>query len=325
MTDERGTSMSSGGIQAQFPAISMHCGEATLSFVHAWPPTFNIGDYLSSPRHYFDFKCHSPSESGFSRILILGGGAFNDFGAYASSLVESDRKVAWGVGQSIQPLNGFGELSSSISTDFSFFGSRDRALAVSNSTLVPCASVMGDIVDILPGTALGVFLNRNPAASGQAVFDVLSAIEPNVIVGTNSMSEPEFRSKFALTGKIITNSYHVAYWGLLSGRQVALIGYSSKFTSLFDLLQLPADVTLYQRGDAAGLSGAIKRVLDGELFSCLPLSTETKLAFRQTNISYAERLVAAGLFREIRPLDQSNIHLRRRELEVWRAYSLARR
>ncbi len=318
-------SIPSNGLQTQFPAISATSSGTVLSFVHAWPSTFNIGDYLSSPRHYFDFDCYPPLESGFSRILVLGGGAFNDLGVYAGSLADSERKVAWGIGQSVQSLDGFEELAPSIPTDFSAFGSRDRALVTANSTLVPCASVMGDIVDILPGKALGVFLNQNPAVSGQALLDVLSAIHPDAIVGTNSLSETEFRAKFALTGRIVTNSYHVAYWGLLSGRQIALVGYSSKFTSLFDLFELPNSVVRYQRGDGVGLLGAIERVLGDQAFSRLSSPTETKLAFRRTNIDYAGHLVAAGLFRKIRTLDNSNIWRKRREIEVWRTYSLDRR
>ena len=37
---------------------------------------------------------------------------------------------------------------------------------------------------------------------------------------------------------IITNSYHAAYWGLLSGHNVTLLGYSSKFTSLLKIFNL---------------------------------------------------------------------------------------
>lgn len=291
--------------------------------MHAWPSIFNIGDYLSSPRHYFDFECNAPSESGFSRILILGGGAFNDFGVYATLSVESDKKIAWGIGRSIQTPNNF-ELTPSIPTDFSVFGSRDRALVAAGSAFVPCASVMGGIVDIPPGGALGIFLNHNPAVSGQAVWDVLSTVYPGAIIGTNSLSETEFRAKFALTGKIVTNSYHIAYWGLLSGRQVALIGYSSKFTSLFDLFELPHVIHQYQRGDGTGLRGAIESVLDDRLFSCLSSPTQTKLAFRQINIDYAQHLVAAGFFRQIRTVDDSSVFQTRREIEIWQAYSLAR-
>ncbi|MBZ9768443.1 hypothetical protein LB526_16940 [Mesorhizobium sp. CA6] len=313
------------GLEAQFPAVSIGSNGTTLSFVHAWPSTFNIGDYLSSPRHYFDFECYPASESGFSRVLILGGGAFNDIGAYASSLVEADQKIAWGIGRSVPSPEDFGKSGPSIPANFSAFGSRDRALVAANRPLVPCASVMGDIVDIPRGDALGFFLNQNPAVSGESLVDIFSTIDSEAVVGTNSLSETEFRAKFALTAKIVTNSYHVAYWGLLSGRQVALIGYSSKFASILDLFELPDSVVQYQRGDGVRLLGAIERALRSDSFSRLASPMETKRAFRQANVDYAQHLVTTGLFRQIEALDESSIRRKKREIEVWRAYSLTRR
>ncbi|TPI44873.1 hypothetical protein FJW05_20515 [Mesorhizobium sp. B2-9-1] len=318
-------SLSSSGFESQFPEILKASNGVSIAFVHAWPSTFNIGDYLSSPRHYFEFECYSVEECHIKKILIVGGGAFNDLGDNIGSLIESDRKIAWGIGQSISSSVRSSRAAGSISTSFSFFGSRDRALVATNSTLVPCVSVMGDIVDIPPGAGLGVFLNQNPAASGNTFMDALSSMNVDTVLGTNALSEAEFRVRFARTGRIVTNSYHIAYWALLSGRQVALIGYSSKFASLFELFQLPDNITRYERGDDAGLAEAISRALAGRSFSCLPSPGEIKMAFRQLNINYAKTLVREGLFRKIELLEDNKIQKRIREIEVWKKYALKRR
>lgn len=312
------------GFESQFPEIVKTSNETSISFVHSWPSTFNIGDYLSSPRHYFDFHCYSIEKSSIKKILILGGGAFNDFGNNIASLIESDRKIAWGIGRSIPYSERYAKITGPISTSFSFFGSRDRSLLAVNSTLVPCVSVMGDIVDIPPGAAFGIFLNQNPAVSGSAISDAFSLInaDTDTIVGTNALSETEFRARFARTGRIITNSYHIAYWGLLSGRQVALIGYSSKFSSLFDLFQIPDNITLYERGDGAGLAAAITKAQSAQSFSCLSSPGETKMAFRQMNVNYAKKLVNESVFRKIEILEDNKPQKRAREIEVWEKYIL---
>ncbi|MBZ9990509.1 hypothetical protein LB572_25735 [Mesorhizobium sp. BH1-1-5] len=183
---------------------------------------------------------------------------------------------------------------------------------------------MGDIVDIPPGTALGIFVNQNPAASGNALMDVFSSMDADTVIGTNALSETEFRVRFARTGRIVTNSYHVAYWGLLSGRQVALIGYSSKFSSLFDLFQISDNINQYERGDGNGLAAAIARALTGRSFSCLPSPDEVKMEFRKMNISYAKKLVSSGIFRKINILEDNKKQKRIREIEIWSKYFLKR-
>jgi polysaccharide pyruvyl transferase WcaK-like protein len=52
---------------------------------------------------------------------------------------------------------------------------------------------------------------------------------------TNQAPEKDFMKCLAQSSHIITSSYHGAYWGLLSGRTVTLMGYSFKFKSLLNI------------------------------------------------------------------------------------------
>lgn len=298
--------------------MACHSAGTTVNFVHNWPSTFNVGDFLCSPRHYFDFTCLPPEESGFARITVVGGGAFNDLGSQAAIDCGGQCNVAWGIGRSIR----FADRDRAVkptADNFDVAGWRDPDLCATGANLVPCASVFHDITDISPGSETGIFLNANPAASG--VGDV-PARNANFATGTNALGEAELCARFARTGKIVTNSYHIAYWGFLSGREVAVIGYSSKFASLLELFGLPATVIEYERGNGDGLRQAVEEALRAQSWLRLERPEQTKDALRSLNLAFAERLVRHRLFSSIRPVGSSLERTRRREVEIWSYYEL---
>jgi polysaccharide pyruvyl transferase WcaK-like protein len=110
-----------------------------------------------------------------------------------------------------------------------------------------------------------------------------------------------FMEAFATVRRLVTNSYHVAYWGLLSGRPVTLIGYSSKFTSLMRLLHLdPTALIPYTRGDGDALARAVAEALSAPSRLFLKNYASRRQEFCELNIRYSEALVRAGLFEAIR-------------------------
>jgi hypothetical protein len=264
-----------------------------VRFLHYGDMT-NVGDYLSSPRHYFNIEADS-------KAVIVGGGASNNFFA-KRALGESGKRVAWGVGQSWpfgREPSLFDRSLKSILRRVAYdrASTRDRNLSSPALPLVPCASVFHPICSLPPGQKTTVIVNGNPRVSGDvdALRQQLSGKYPDFEFATNSLNIDEFAQIFARSAVIITNSYHAAYWGLLSGRLVHITGYSSKFTSVADLFGFPPNAVLpFVRGDVAALADAI--------LACLvrsPLSVsdpqDARQNFRELNLSYAASLADLGI------------------------------
>lgn len=283
-----------------------------LAFHYKIPPRFNLGDYLCSPRHYFDFKLPDSEKS----VVIIGGGAFNDLAS--SFVVQSsyDIHVLWGIGRSFAPdeypqkmneVADFGGHICHVSTRDRDYGGR--------SYFVPCVSVCNPIVETPLGNRTGLFLNADHYASGHGVSDLL-AENADLVTGTNSMTEREFVDKFAQTDKLFTNSYHAAYWSLLSGRAVSLIGYSSKFTNLLRIFDLSDDLIMYQRGNAAGLRASLERARIEDRFIKLDNPFEYVRRFRHLNLEFAHQLISLNVFATVTHRSQNEQELHRREMEI---------
>src|SRR5262245_30034034 len=242
------------------------CGLSThrpngVEFIHSQKGG-NLGDKLCTPKHYFVFR---PSPSA-GRIAVIGGGSWTSFGVELARTLKSDHKILWGVGRSVKPDHVESKLDFAlIGQLFDHSSTRDPEWALNGVTFVPCVSVFHRICDIDPGNRKGFFFNASPKASGGAIEDLsrkLSEQHPDVVIGTNAMPESEFLDAFSKTKRIVTNSYHIAYWALLSGRAVTVIGYSSKFTSLMTMFhRSPSDVIPYARGDAVGFKAAVQMAL----------------------------------------------------------------
>jgi hypothetical protein len=299
---------------ARRPIIASQSGGATLSFVHNWPRIFNLGDYLCSPRHYFEFECFPSATSGIDHLVIVGGGAFNDLGVGAASEVSAQRAIAWGIGRSIPFSSPYGGPETRPGV-FDACGWRDNDIARVMGRFVPCPSVFSEIVEIPPGEETGLFLNANEAASGTDVDRSLARFGV-AVVGSNALMEREFKELFARTRRVVTNSYHVAYWGLLSGRQIGLVGYSSKFTNLLEIMNVAMPVRGHRRGDREELQTAISWTLDGQHSAHVPDYRERREAFREANLEFVRDLLRQGLFRSIMPLENPSEGLAQRDNEV---------
>lgn len=261
-----------------------------ISYHHHNPSVPNIGDLLCSPKHYFYL-------SSDNNTLIVGGGAFHGLGVDHTRRTKSSHRIAWAIGQShrfndtIKPLD-----EQVISSHYSIATTRDKAFASNAISLLPCVSVLNSITETPIGTEKGILLNYDIRASGNSVDSILRKYENDgYITISNALSYNEYVNEFKKTKEIITNSYHAAYWGLLSGRRIKLIGYSSKFISLLDLFdQDQASLLKYDKGDALGLSLALENLSSAPTIS-LKNHREYLHGFRQMNIDFSKSLSAIGV------------------------------
>lgn len=264
-----------------------------LVFIHhnAGP---NLGDKLCTPRRYFHF---APMK-GVGRIAIIGGGAWRGFGLDAAPKISAKHKILWGVGVSLHADRPTSEISlDRLSELYDFRSTRDPDWAGDSMKLVPCPSVFHPICETPLGTEDGVFLNGGKPSGDNASRFLQQMGDRGVVVGTNYMDLQTFTDAFAKTRRIVTNSYHTAYWGLLSGREIGVVGYSSKFASLVRLFNLPTEfVSMYRKGaDPTDLLKPTTRTPWLRVHD--PLSYRE--GFQQMNCDFAQELVRQRLFSEI--------------------------
>jgi hypothetical protein len=163
--------------------------------------------------------------------------------------------------------------------------------------LVPCPSVFHPLCDTPVGTEDGIILNGGKPSGNNALKFLEQMASEGLVVGTNYMHLQPFTESFAKTRRIVTNSYHVAYWGLLSGREISIVGYSSKFRSLAQLFDLsPQSIPIYRKGsDPTSLFEQARRAVPIALGN--PVLYKER--FRQMNLDFARELVSRCLFEGI--------------------------
>jgi hypothetical protein len=179
---------------------------------------------VCSPALYFNFGEEAQfvdigSSLPVADAYIFGGGAMF---RRLRRLDVPGVKIAWGVGQTNRRAR---ETKGVVPDGFALFGSRD--VGQQGAEWVPCASCMSDLFDRSYDTKHEVvgywnFELGNTTPQQPKVEGIVSA--------TNRCSF-EDAIRFLGSGKrIITNSYHGAYWGTLLKREVVIINaYSSKF------------------------------------------------------------------------------------------------
>jgi hypothetical protein len=260
-----------------------------IRFLHKEPARPNLGDALCSPKNYFDFSAERPA-------LIVGGGAFNGLGVNEARHFTGGIRIAWGIGQSWRLEKPAEHLNlRAVRGIFAIATTRDPQFANEDVRLLPCVSVLHPVVDIPPGAEHGIFFNHDEAASGEGIDAIIRDEQESQFVAVNSAPEREFTAAFARAGELTTNSYHAAYWGLLSGRAVRLLGYSTKFPNLLSLLGLPVDAfTPYHRGDTASLADALKRSGSRPAL-VLSDAASIKGRFRAMNHEFAASLAQLGI------------------------------
>lgn len=225
----------------------------------------------------------------------MGGGAYGRYGTKSIKHYgyQPGNTVLWGVGESrskaapapVKPL------------PFLAWGLRDKDRAPEGHFL-PCVSCLHPML-ATPAARTGtlLFLNADPNVTDRQTADqhLKLANARGWHLRYNNASTREMAASLANCQRVITNSYHGAYWALLTGHEVVLLGYSSKFTSLYLSLGLnPAAIAPIQRGDPASL---LKHLNDPPLDRAVRLANpgEVLNEFKALNLQFARQLVNRGI------------------------------
>ena len=281
-------------------------------FVHHQPSLRNIGDELCSPRHYFDFI--EPR----ARIAIIGGGVFSDLGEKALDRlrIPASDAVLWGVGRSVKRAGDRLQVIENL--PHLAWGLRDLDGVADSSHFLPCVSCLHPMLDVpIAGEKTLLFVNADQRVTREADVPALQrlAAEKGWSFLQNSCSDEEMQAALAGCSRVVTNSFHGAYWSLLSGHAVKVIGYSSKFESLFRALRLPVNALLRyekprkhawlmrwlgQGSKTSELVTQLRGITDDDGFVALPDPAAIRQEFRAMNLRFAQSLVEAGAFKDVR-------------------------
>lgn len=248
--------------------------------------TFNLGDELCSPKHYFNFRARD-------ELSIIGGGVQTKY--ILGEKQPSSKAILWGAGCTGSTQK---DLKASCN-GFLKWGIRDRVLVDNKSNFLPCVSSLHPMLDI-PSPEINrslLYVNADPR-----IYTLLSlkktkdaAAKNNALFLTNRAPERKFINYLTQSTHIITNSYHGAFWGLLSGRSVTLMGYSFKFRSLVDIMGIQDQIIRFDKGDQNSLLYATMQALQNSQSQRLENPEQLKNNFRNKNLEFAESLVKDGI------------------------------
>lgn len=203
----------------------------------------NIGDFFSSPLHYFDFPGYevskidirtldkdSPKDDADSPLphhAIVGGGGLiferflNNF-RRLQARKDDRRLVMWGAGHQIYQFDQGQKFEYLPYLEkFDLVGIRDFG---SGYDWVPCVSCMHEVFD-----------RQYPIEHEFVVFShkKFQINIENFPRMTNEAQNFEEIVSFLASGEtILTSSFHGAYWGTLLGRKVLAFPFTSKFFTL---------------------------------------------------------------------------------------------
>jgi hypothetical protein len=262
--------------------------ESFINFDHK-THTGNLGDLLCSPRYYFEFepgKANRVIGGGVQTKLILGK---HD---------APPRSILWGVGCT----GNIKENEIADCKDFLAWGIRDRLLVENEKNFLPCVSVLHPMLDLpMPKKEKTLlYINADPRISSIRSLNKIRTIasKNHVDMLTNRASEKKFRKCLSQSTHIISTSYHGAYWGLLSGRSVTLIGYSFKFKSLLNIFGLESEFIRFSKGNQESFLKAIRHALSKGTKLALYDSESVKSKFREKQHLYARHLEKDGIFKK---------------------------
>lgn len=251
-------------------------------------------------------------------MAIIGGGVFADLGLSALSrhdVKESDA-ILWGAGQSVKRPGHKAVLVSEL--PYADWGLRDIDKLADANRFLPCVSCLHPMLDIQSqGDRTLIFLNADPR-----VTDGAAQAELQKMAHTrgwdflmNSCAEGEFEEKLSSASRVLTNSFHGAYWSWLSGREVGLVGYSSKFVSLarsmgiqdgsmlrYEKPRKVAGILRWLRRDVMSLPALMQKLAsDDSFYTRLPDPKAVRQRFRLINLEFAQRQQIAGHFEAVVP------------------------
>lgn len=196
-----------------------------LAFVH-YKRTPNLGDQMCAPYHYFPFPKHESYHLGDTvppcDAVIFGGGAIEPMirtdGLHKK--IEAKARIGWGIGSSRKGRTAHEPLID----DLDLCGVREygREFGQARTVYVPCVSCMAPAFD------------KHYAVEHETVFYLHGKFDfPLQVEGptlNNRAKNLDEAIAFLASGDtIVTNSFHGTYWGILLGKKVVCLPFSSKF------------------------------------------------------------------------------------------------
>ena len=179
---------------------------------------------------------------------------------------------------------------------------RDRKY-VPDANFVPCVSCFHPLSSGAPqGDRTLVFLNDDPKVTPYGCRCSVEKIcrDQGWLLVWNSSSETELLRTFKQAKRVITNSFHGSYWGLLSGRSVKVVAHNMKFISMFEGMDLEGSSLVHRYGKRDG-EGLIKNLgcTQEDDFVLLKDAQAMRSHFQSKNLEFANKLVNCGLFDDV--------------------------
>lgn len=195
-----------------------------FSFTHI-VNTPNIGDKYCAPYHYFHFPHHNVYDINKqkipkSRVVIYGGGAIEPRLRVdrIHDPVDAKFKIAWGIGTSRSGM----KFPPDLVDDLDLCGRRE--FGRNGGEYIPCVSAMSQFFDKKYDAKNDIVLYKH------GVKSKFNTEDTNQFPSINNRASFEEAIKFLGESRVIvTDSFHGTYWGLLLGKKVICIPFSSKF------------------------------------------------------------------------------------------------
>ena len=119
---------------------------------------------------------------------------------------------------------------------------------------------------------------------------------PDAFIASNDMSINQAKSFFRNVDRVVTNSYHFAYWSFLSGRKVKLLGYSTKFINLLKIFNIsPGAIRKYSKDDQLDLINNIIVAVDHDNFIYVKNYKFFLNYFKRLNLEFADAINNSNL------------------------------
>jgi hypothetical protein len=203
----------------------------------------NIGDWMSSPLRFFSFPTKTAevdilggtSQVQLNHDVLVGGGgllARDSFALRMESIAERTKGslIGWGIGH-----NRYEAINTTLSYPdylrrFKLLGLRDYGQGL---PYVPCVSCMSPLFDQAAEIRHEAVVYRHGKRPWPLEIDPEIPVMENTAIDAG-MDEAFRRTIDSLSSAeiILTNSYHGVYWGILLGKKVLAVPFSTKFYAL---------------------------------------------------------------------------------------------
>jgi len=207
----------------------------------------NIGDWMSSPLRFFSFPTNTEeidilsgmSPSVLDNDVLLGGGGLlvrDTFTQTVTYIAEHTRGalIGWGIGH-----NSYTALNAALSYPdylrrFTLLGLRDYGQGRPYVPCVSCLSPLFDRVSEIRHEAVVYWHGTRPWPL--RIDPGIPVMQNTATTARSAGDDIRMQAVFRRTidflshaGIILTNSYHGMYWGILLGKKVLAVPFSTKF------------------------------------------------------------------------------------------------